>query len=266
LRTVIIIPARYQSSRFPGKPLALLKGATGKAKSLTRRVLEAAQAVPKIDAVYFATDDQRIVDEVEAADGRAVMTSENCRNGTERCAEAYAILDETADIVVNLQGDAPLTPPDFVTAMIQAMKADPTLPTATPGLRTDGRTLSRFQKDRAAGRVGGTTVVSRSNGDALYFSKEVIPHTAREYDPQEQTPVFHHVGLYAYRPSALAAYNASAPSVLEQLEGLEQLRFLDIGLPMRVVEVFDQGHDFWEVNNPVDVPRVEAALKARRVE
>ena len=120
--------------------------------------------------------------------------------------------------------------------------------------------------DQAAGRVGGTTVAVDGQGDALYFSKSVIPHVppARVGDPG--LPIFFHVGVYAYRPAALAAYAAAAPSALEELEGLEQLRFLDRRLPVRVIEVDAAGHDIWELNNPEDVPVIEAALKRRGID
>lgn len=266
MRTVVIIPARYASARFPGKALTPLRGAAGRVKTLTARVVEAARATPDIAAVVVATDDARIADQARASGVEAVMTAESCRNGTERCAEAVAKLGERPDVVINMQGDAPLTPPDFVTALVAAMRADPTLPTATPGLRTSGAALAHFREDRAAGRVGATTVVARPDGRALYFSKEVVPYTAEAYAPDAPTPVIHHVGLYAYRPEALDAYAATPPSQLEQLEGLEQLRFLEAGVDMKVVDVDAGGRAFWEVNNPVDVPRVEAALAARGIE
>lgn len=266
MQTAIIIPARFASSRYPGKPLAMLKGATGVAKTLTRRVIEAALAVPHVDLVALATDDERIAAEGRAMGVAVAMTAPERRNGTERVAEALAVLGASPEIVVNLQGDAPLTPPDFVTAVIEAMKASTAPPTATPGLRADGATLAKFREDRAAGRVGGTTVTFRRDGAALYFSKEVIPYVDADFAPDAATPVFHHVGLYGYRPSALARYLSAGPSALERLEGLEQLRFLDIGVEMRVVEVAAKGRDFWELNNPVDVERVEAALAQRGIE
>jgi 3-deoxy-manno-octulosonate cytidylyltransferase (CMP-KDO synthetase) len=132
---------------------------------------------------------------------------------------------------------------------------------ATPVLRADGRALSGFLADRRAGRVGGTTAVFGADGQALYFSKEVIPFTSRSYAEDEATPVFHHVGVYAYRPAALVAYPGWDIGPLEALEGLEQLRFLERGLPVLCVEVLARGRLFWELNNPEDVPRIEAMLR-----
>ena len=134
------------------------------------------------------------------------MTSDTCRNGTERCAEALGQLGDGVEMVVNLQGDAPLTPAWFLEDLIAGLRADSQAALATPILRCDGETLAALKADRAAGRVGGTTAVIDSEGRALYFSKEVIPYTAEDYAPDAPTPVFHHVGVYAYRPWALHAY------------------------------------------------------------
>ena len=190
------------------------------------------------------------------------MTSSGCRNGTERVAEAHAALGGGFEVVVNFQGDAPLTPPWFVPDLVAGLKADPDAGMATPVLRCDGAALNGFLEDRRAGRVGGTTAVFDDRRRALYFSKEVIPHTADRYAPSDPTPVFHHVGVYAYRPQALAAYPGWTPGPLEGLEGLEQLRFLEHGHRVLCVEVEARGRAFWEVNNPEDVSRVEAMMAA----
>ena len=262
-KTVIIIPARYASTRFEGKPLAMLTGATGARKSLVQRSWETACDVPGVDGIFVATDDQRIADAVYSFGGQVIMTSPTCRNGTERVAEAVKKLPEPADIVVNLQGDAPLTPPWFITALIDEMKGDTTVEMATPVLRCDWLTLNMFREDRRNGRVGGTTAVFDQNWDALYFSKEVLPFTDKTYADDEQTPVYHHVGAYAYRPTSLARYIRWPERSLERLEGLEQLRLLEHGVKIRCVLVDAQGRVFWELNNPVDVARIEKVLQAK---
>jgi 3-deoxy-manno-octulosonate cytidylyltransferase (CMP-KDO synthetase) len=259
VKTVIILPARFASLRYPGKPLVTLRGPDGE-KSLIRRSWEAALAVPGIAAVHVATDDSRIRAAAEAFGASVIMTSDTCRNGTERVAEAVANAGIDADLIVNLQGDAPLTPPWFVSDLIAGMAADPVAQIGTPVLRCDPQTLANLRADRAAGRVGGTTAVFDAQARALYFSKEVIPYTSGPADP---VPVFHHVGLYAYRPSALAAYPHWPTGPLEAHEGLEQLRFLENGRPILCVEVTAPGRVFWELNNPVDVARIEAALAAQ---
>ncbi|PPB82520.1 3-deoxy-manno-octulosonate cytidylyltransferase (CMP-KDO synthetase) [Albidovulum inexpectatum] len=260
MSVLIVIPARHASSRYPGKPLVELRGAGGEARSLIRRSWEAARAVSGVDRVVVATDDARIRDHVAAFGGEVVMTSPDCRNGTERCAEAHATLGGGYDIVVNLQGDAPLTPHWFVEDLIAGLRANPQAELATPVLRCDGRALNGFLEDRRAGRVGGTTAVFGAGGRALYFSKEVIPFTGRTYADDAPTPVFHHVGVYAYRPDALAAYPSWPVGPLEELEGLEQLRFLEQGRHVLCVEVESRGRVFWELNNPEDVPRIESML------
>ncbi len=250
----IVIPARFQSQRFEGKPLAMLRGATGVEKSLIQRSWEAGCLVPEAARVIVATDDVRIADHAKSFGAEVMMTSENAANGTERCAEVALHLPE-AELIVNLQGDAPLTPPEFVSAVIAAMVDGAEM--ATPVLRADPQTLRRFKADRALGMVGGTTAVFDGSGRALYFSKEVLPF-ADSLGPDDA--VFHHVGLYAYRPESLRRYASWPMGRLERIEGLEQLRFLENGVDVRCVEVAAKGRVFWEVNNPPDIERVEKAL------
>lgn len=254
-----VIPARYASTRYPGKPLAMLRGATGESRSLIERSWRAAQDVAGLDAVFVATDDDRIADAARAFGADVLMTSSDARNGTERCAEALEMLGD-AELVVNLQGDAPLTPHWFLEDLIAGLRADSQAALATPILRCDGETLAALKADRAAGRVGGTTAVTDSKQRALYFSKEVIPFTNEAYASDAGTPVFHHVGVYAYRPWALRAYPHWPVGPLEVLEGLEQLRFLEAGHPVLCVEVEARGSKFWELNNPEDIPRIEAMM------
>ena len=261
MKTVVVIPARHASTRYPGKPLAELTLSDGTKKSLIRLSWEAARAVRGVDAVHVATDDARIRDAAHAFGAHVVMTSPDCRNGTERCAEAVRTAGIDADLVVNLQGDAPLTPAWFVEDLIAAMRADTTAQVATPVLQCDTRTYGHFIEDRKAGRVGGTTAVFGRARHALYFSKEVIPYIDPGKLPERDIPVWHHVGVYAYRPAALQAYIGWPEGRLETLEGLEQLRFLENGVPVACVPVEGRGRVFWELNNPEDIPRIEAALK-----
>lgn len=261
MSVLIVIPARYASSRYPGKPLVELTGASGEKRSLVERSWQAACAVEGVDRVVVATDDDRIRDAAEGFGAEVVMTSETCRNGTERCAEALDALGGGYDIVVNLQGDAPLTPPWFVEDLITGMRADEGADVATPVLVCDGKAHRSFLEDRSQGRVGGTTAVFTRDRHALYFSKEVVPYTGKTYADDEATPVYHHVGVYAYRPGALGAYPGMDVGPLEQLEGLEQLRFMENGRTVLCVEVEARGRQFWELNNPEDVGRIEAMMR-----
>lgn len=263
MSVTIVIPARYASSRFPGKPLVELSGATGEARSLVRRTWEAGRAVEGVDRLVIATDDDRIAAEAARFGAEVALTSPDCANGTERCAEAVALAGETPEIVVNLQGDAPLTPPWFVEALVAAMRARPEIEVATPVLRSSPRAVESLLADRRAGRVGATTAVFDRNGRALYFSKEVLPFTGRALATGEASPVFHHVGVYAYRLQALARYPTLTPGPLEAWEGLEQLRFLENDIAVHCVEVEARGAHFWELNNPEDVPLIEAVLAER---
>ncbi len=261
MKTIILIPARYASTRYPGKPLVELRGPDGVAKTLIQRSWEAAMAVRGVAEVHVATDDDRIRAKAESFGAQVIMTSDACENGTVRCADALARAGLVADLVVNLQGDAPLTPPSFVEDLMAAMAAHPAADVATPVLRCDRQTLAHFRADRMAGRVGGTTAVFDRQMRALYFSKEVIPFTGdADLDP---VPVFHHVGLYAYRPAALSAYLGWTAGPLETLEGLEQLRFLENGRAILCVAVEARDRVFWELNNLIDVARIEQALAAQ---
>lgn len=261
MSVLLVIPARFASTRYPGKPLVELTGASGEKKSLIRRSWDAAMSVSGVDKVVVATDDDRIREAAEAFGAEVVMTSESCGNGTERCAEALEKLGGAYDVVVNLQGDAPLTPSWFVEDLIAGLRAHPTAEVATPVLRCDGRALNGFLADRREGRVGGTTAVFGADKKALYFSKEVVPFTSQTYADADETPVFHHVGVYAYRPSALGAYPKWPAGPLEALEGLEQLRFLERERPVLCVEVDARDRQFWELNNPEDVPRLEMMMQ-----
>jgi 3-deoxy-manno-octulosonate cytidylyltransferase (CMP-KDO synthetase) len=260
MSVLLVIPARYASTRYPGKPLAALKGATGISRSLIERSWRAACEVKGIDRVVVATDDDRIKDAATTFGAEVVMTSTSCANGTERCAEAHEALGGGFDIVVNLQGDAPLTPHWFVESLVQGLNDAPNAEIATPVLRCDGATLNSLLADRKADRVGGTTAVFDAEYRALYFSKEVVPYTSKPYLETDITPVFHHVGVYAYRPDALAAYPSWPTGPLEQLEGLEQLRFMENGRSVLCVEVEANGREFWELNNPEDVPKIESMM------
>ncbi len=260
MAVLLVIPARYASSRYPGKPLVELRGATGEARSLIRRTWEVACEVPGVDRIVVATDDDRIAEAAAGFGAEVAMTPSTCRNGTERCAAVAQAFGPGWDVIVNLQGDAPLTPPWFVGALIEAMAADPDCPVATPVLRCDAAALAGFLEDRRQGRVGGTTAVFDRAGRALYFSKEVIPYTGRALGPGETIPVFHHVGVYAYRRDPLLRYAGQDEGSLEIWEGLEQLRFMENGVAVRCVEVDARGCAFWELNNPADVARLEAIL------
>ena len=265
MNAVILIPARYASSRYPGKPLVELRGATGVPKPLIQRSVEAARRVRGVSGVFVVTDDERIAQGCAPARVGVIMTSSECRNGTERCAEALPQLHEP-DLIINFQGDALLTPAKFVEALIAHMEQHPDAMVATPAMRLRPEELEALRREEAAGRVGGTTVVTDDRGRALYFSKRLIPHLPQWAADAALTPMKLHVGVYAYRPAPLELYRETPLSELETLEGLEQLRFLNAGIRVDVVEVETPPFAFRELNNPEDVAPIEKALAAAGLE
>lgn len=194
------------------------------------------------------------------------MTSPECANGTERCADAISRLPGTFDLIVNLQGDAPLSPPWIVSQLVDRLAADATAVMSTPGVRCSVSVYEHLKADEAAGRVGGTTVVFDQTSRALYFSKRLIPYVPPIGMGTGSLPVFLHLGLYAYRTSALRTYNEAKSSELEALEGLEQLRFLDLGLPVSLVQIEELEWDSVELNNPSDVSVIERVLAERGID
>ena len=254
-RVLVVVPARYASQRFPGKPLAPIRGGDGVAKPLIQWSWEAAIMLAGRADIVVATDDSRIADAVRGFGGAVVMTPDDLRNGTERCAAVVDQLADDPDLVINLQGDSPLVTRAAVDALIDGWIATRAA-VLTPWLACDAAIGGMLVADDRAGRVGGTTVVSDRAGNALYFSKRPVP-----YGPREDLKL--HLGLYAYTPSALRAYAALPPGPLELAEGLEQLRFLENGIPIRLIEVERPPSGFWEVNNPEDVAQVERVLATR---
>lgn len=251
---LIIIPARHASTRFPGKPLAPLRGVDGREKPLIQWSWEAARRAADLARILVATDDARIAAAVESFGGEVAMTSPFARNGTERCAEALDASGLAPELVINLQGDSPLVRRSDILALVETRRST-SEEVLTPYIACDAAMEAALLAEDRAGRVGGTTVVTDQNGRALYFSKRPIPYRSA-VEPRLKL----HVGLYAYTPDALRRYANGEPTPLEQAEGLEQLRFLEQGIPVRAVEVEPRAGGFWEVNNPEDVKRVETML------
>jgi 3-deoxy-manno-octulosonate cytidylyltransferase (CMP-KDO synthetase) len=247
----IVIPARYASSRFPGKPLHRVAGTP-----MLERVWRIAKSVRQASRVVIATDDERILAAARGFDAEAIMTSPDCSNGTERVHDAVqrgAILE---DIVLNLQGDALLTPPWVLEAMIDEMILDRAPDIVTPAVRLSGAALEEFLTQKQATPASGTTVVFDRNKDALYFSKAVIPYMRKEGN----AGIYRHIGLYGYRKASLARYVELAPAPLEQTEGLEQLRALENGMAVRVAIVDYRGRTHWSIDAPEDVAVAETII------
>ncbi len=242
---IAIIPARYDSNRFPGKPLARIAG-----KSMIQHVVERAQAVKILSRVVVATDDSRIARCVEQFGGEYVMTRKDHVSGSDRLAEAAAILEISEhDVVVNIQGDQPLFPAEVVEQLVQPLLDDPTLPMSTLIFK-----IIRFEEIQDPNHV--KTVFDRNNF-ALYFSRSPIPFQ-RNPDEKIKPTYYKHLGLYAYRKSFLLDFVALPEGEWERFEKLEQLRALEFGYKIKVTVT---GHDSIEVDTPEDLLRVEKYLQ-----
>ena len=252
MNSVIVIPARYGSQRFPGKPLELIKG-----KAMLERTWLIAQRA-NADEVIITTDDDRIEAAAKGFGARVVRTRPECANGTERVFESLQKVGEKPDIVLNFQGDAVLTPPWVLSELLDAMKSDPSVGMATPATRLSMEKFEDIRKQKAAGVVGGTLVVFDVNKNALYFSKTPIPFVRTQID---DPPLHRHVGIYAYRFATLEKYLSLPQSGLEKLEGLEQLRALENGIPIKIVVVDYRGRTHWSVDSPEDLVKVEQIIE-----
>ena len=238
-KCAVIIPARYASTRFPGKPLALLAG-----KPMIRHVYEKA-AASSADRVVVATDDRRIADAVSAFGGEAVMTAEDHPSGTDRIAEALRKVGGNYDVVVNVQGDEPLIPTSVIDELIGVMKSHPELPMATVAVPGSRETMTE----------NNVKVVFGADGNALYFSRSMIPFLRRG---GVECGVWLHWGIYAYRRETLERFVALPPGKLENAEKLEQLRALENGISIHVLTSELQSIG---VDTPEDLAAAEARLE-----
>jgi len=265
MKTLIGIPARYGSTRFPGKPLAKIAG-----KEMLLRVWEnALKAASKFDscAPVVATDDERIINFCHDHGMTAVMTSENCLTGTDRIVELAHSLPEKPEFVVNLQGDNPLCPTWFIEAVIGEYYKDNFVETVTPVVNLSWAELDNLREHKKTTPFSGTTAVFDKDGNAFYFSKNIIPAIRKEDKiraAQETSPVYRQVGLYGYRMDVLDRISKLPEGIYEKLEGLEQLRWIENGIKVRCVKVdyrnFQKMASLSGVDSPEDVARVEAVL------
>ncbi|MGD9366642.1 MAG: 3-deoxy-manno-octulosonate cytidylyltransferase [Desulfobacteraceae bacterium] len=243
MKIVAIIPSRYGSTRFDGKPLAPIAG-----KPMIQHVYEAASKAERIHQVVVATDDRRIFDAVEGFGGRVALTSESQRSGTDRVAEAAQILGMALeDIVINVQGDQPLMDPRCLDEVVAPFNSDPQLGMSTLAFRIVDPQEYTNPKD--------VKVVLNRNGDALYFSRAPIPFAR---DDDEAFDSYKHLGVYAYTRRFLEIFRELPTGSLERIEKLEQLRALEFGYRVKVVIT---GYDSPEVDLPADIARIEALIK-----
>lgn len=253
MRAVIMIPARFGSTRLPGKPLALVKG-----RSVLHRLWSIAKSVNHIEEVYIATDDERIVLHAQSFGATVMMTPQTCQNGTERVWAAVEALSVKPDIILNLQGDAVLTPPWVIQDLLTTMLHEPTTLFATIATPLQWIDYEKMRAAKMRGEVGGTTVVFDKTSHALYFSKSLIPFLRNKtLDP---LPIYRHIGLYAYRYATLKTYVNLPPTVLEQAEGLEPLRALENNIRIKVVPVDYRGRTHWAIDCLADIVEAERLI------
>jgi len=244
-QVVAIIPARYDATRLPGKPLADIAG-----RPMIEHVYRRAASARGVDAVVVATDDERIATAVKQFGGIAMMTRPTHRTGTDRIAEVAANL--SCEIVLNVQGDEPLIEPEIVEAVIAPFASDPTLEMSTVCVAISDR------EDLANPNV--VKVVRDAKGDALYFSRAPIPHRRNlPPSPVSLSPVFKHIGLYGYRRTFLLTFATLPQTPLERTESLEQLRAMEHGYRIHTVET---KYDSIGVDTPEDLERVRRQLLA----
>ena len=259
VKTLIVIPARYGSSRFPGKPLAKIAG-----KEMLLRVHEIALKGSAGYNVHIvvATEDERILNFCREHNIECLMTSDKCKTGSDRICEAVTILDENPDFIINLQGDNPVCPPSFVRELIKSFEEDPEVDLVTPVTQLSWEELDVLRENKKTTPFSGTTCIVDKDNYAKWFSKNIIPAIRKEKDLREnggKSPIFRHIGMYGYKCKSLFEFSKLEEGVYEKLEGLEQLRFLENGMKIKVAKV-DYGAfsgSMGGVDSPDDVKRAE---------
>jgi len=262
IKTTIVIPARYGSTRLEGKPLVKIAGIT-----MLARVVAIARQAASGNAgisIVVATDDERIALHCRELEVEYVMTPVECASGTDRAANAILQRAEQPDFILNLQGDAPLTPPDFLSAMIASFTENVS-EVVTPVVQLSWDELDSLRESKQTTPLSGTCAVfNETTGNAYWFSKQIIPAIRKEADLRKQSllsPVYRHIGLYGYSRQMLQHYTTLPESRLEKLEGLEQLRVLEHGHSIRCVVVDYKGRpNMSGVDSPEDVIRAEQLL------
>ncbi|MDF1646762.1 MAG: 3-deoxy-manno-octulosonate cytidylyltransferase [Legionellaceae bacterium] len=261
MKTLIVIPARFNSTRFPGKPLAKIAGA-----SMLSRVVDIAKAAihgKRHIEIVVATDDSRIAKHCHTINVPSIITPVDCETGTDRALAAVHALQSSPEFVINLQGDVPLMPPQFITALLDEIASDPSVSMLTPVTQLSWDDLDTLRHNKKTTPFSGTCAILNKNNNAIWFSKNIIPAIRKEEAlrlTSKNAPVFRHIGLYAYSRQLLEEYVTWAPSHYEQLEGLEQLRVLEAGHTIRCVQVSSNRPTLSGVDSPEDIERAEALI------
>jgi 3-deoxy-manno-octulosonate cytidylyltransferase (CMP-KDO synthetase) len=263
MKTAIIIPARYGSTRFPGKPLVEIAGMT-MLQRVVKRAHQAALPFDDID-IMVATEDERIMNHCTEIGARCIMTSDQCATGSDRVLEAAQNSGTDYDFLFSLQGDAPFTPPQAIEQMLDAVTKNNEIEVITPVVNLRWQELEALRLHKELTPFSGTTAVVNKDGQALWFSKNVIPAIRKEDEMKDSTefsPVYQHLGLYGYRTDILQRFVSLPQGYYEKLEGLEQLRFLENGIKIQTVELkVDLGLAQAGIDSPEDVVRAEDMIK-----
>ncbi|WP_084421084.1 3-deoxy-manno-octulosonate cytidylyltransferase [Henriciella litoralis] len=260
MKTLIVIPARHGSTRFPAKPLHMISG-----HSLLARVSAIASELSnRRDDVSFvvATDHDDIRTHAEDLGMPVVMTSPDLASGTDRALAAARLQETAPDFVLNLQGDAPFTPASYLEALIEEAETS-SADVVTPVVRLDWAALDTVRDQKTREPFSGTSCVRLADGRAVWFSKQVLPAIRKEAQLREAgelSPVWRHIGLYGYRMPALERFAALPVGYYEALEGLEQLRFLENGMTVQAVAVEPADNAMWGVDTPEDARLAEELL------
>lgn len=260
METLIVVPARYGSTRFPGKPLAEINGV-----SMIRRTADiAARACKDIknSGYVIATDDDKILDHCTDHEIPVVMTSPDLASGTDRARAAYRSFAPDAKYIINLQGDAPFTDVSHITTCAEVLLGGPDV--ATPYVRLSWDDLDILRENKKTTPFSGTTLIHNASGRALWFSKNIIPgikHEAKLRSAGDISPVCRHIGLYLYTVEALERYIAMPRSHYEIIEDLEQLRMIEAGFHVAAVPVEPAQVSMSGIDSPEDLDRATEALK-----
>ncbi len=263
MRLAIAIPARYGSTRFPGKPLAMIAG-----KSMLQRVSEVAKKAvePYNDVdIFVTTEDKRIAEHAKELGIACINTPASCPTGSDRVLSAIRQLDQYPDFIINLQGDAPFTPPSIIQKIFNHFKENPNSQVITPVHRLSWSDLDRLRKAKEKNPFSGTTVIINEKKQALWFSKNIIPAIRKEEELRRQvslSSIYQHIGLYGFRSDILEKFCTLPQSNYEHLEGLEQLRMLENNIKISTVEI-DIGEGLIQsgIDSPQDLKRAEEHIK-----
>lgn len=263
MQTLIVVPARYGSTRFPGKPLAEINGISMVRR--TARIAELASRQIKNSSYVVATDDDRIKMHCEAHGLQCVMTPDTLKTGSDRALAAVELLqtrqDKSFECIINLQGDAPFTPVTHIISLAKAM--DTGADVATPYVQLSWDALDALRKHKIETPFSGTTVVVDNDSKAIWFSKNIIPAIRKEERLKQESPlspINRHIGLYAYTKEALERFTKCDESTYEKLEGLEQLRILENGMTIECVRVDPPKIATSGIDSPSDIVMAEALI------